>query len=106
LVLNEGGAVEQALAADHHRRSCDADRAGQAAHRRPLRRCHPGWRGEQVSSKISTWPSSGAEYVPRAWSRTLAHHARYMDYFALYKQLYAHVKEDFASLARLREKYA
>ncbi|MFZ1770694.1 MAG: FGGY-family carbohydrate kinase, partial [Caldilinea sp.] len=33
-----------------------------------------------------------------------ANHARYMEYFALYKQLYAHVKEDFQSLARLRER--
>lgn len=29
-------------------------------------------------------------------------HERYMSYFALYKQLYDHVKEDFKSLARLR----
>ncbi|MCB0152746.1 MAG: carbohydrate kinase, partial [Caldilineaceae bacterium] len=33
-----------------------------------------------------------------------ANHARYMEYFALYKQLYAHVKEDFQALARLRER--
>jgi len=29
-------------------------------------------------------------------------HERYMEYFALYKQLYEHVKEDFKELARLR----
>ena len=33
-----------------------------------------------------------------------ANHARYMEYFALYKQLYAHVKKDFQALARLRER--
>ena len=31
-----------------------------------------------------------------------ANHARYMDYFALYKRLYEHVKDDFQMLARLR----
>ncbi len=31
-------------------------------------------------------------------------HARYMEYFALYKQIYHHVKEDFRSLARLRDR--
>ena len=30
-------------------------------------------------------------------------HDRYMEYFALYKQLYEHVKEDFKALARLRD---
>lgn len=31
-------------------------------------------------------------------------HDRYMEYFALYKQLYEHVKDDFKDLARLRER--
>ncbi len=31
-------------------------------------------------------------------------HARYQEYFALYKQLYQHVKEDFQTLATLRNK--
>jgi sugar (pentulose or hexulose) kinase len=30
-------------------------------------------------------------------------HARYMEYFALYRRLYGHVKEDFQTLAALRE---
>ena len=30
-------------------------------------------------------------------------HARYMEYFALYRRLYSHVKEDFQALAALRE---
>lgn len=30
-------------------------------------------------------------------------HARYMDYFALYKKLYQHVKDDYRELAKLRE---
>jgi xylulokinase len=32
-------------------------------------------------------------------------HARYMDYFAVYKQIYEHVKGDFVALAHLRDKY-
>ncbi len=31
-------------------------------------------------------------------------HERYMEYFALYKQLYEHVKEDFKALAQLRDR--
>ena len=31
-------------------------------------------------------------------------HDRYMEYFALYKQVYEHVKEDFRALARLRDR--
>jgi len=31
-------------------------------------------------------------------------HDRYMEYFALYKQLYEHVKEDFKALAQLRDR--
>jgi xylulokinase len=31
-----------------------------------------------------------------------ANHARYMEYFTLYKKIYEHVKEDFIELARLR----
>ncbi|TVR75033.1 MAG: carbohydrate kinase, partial [Spirochaetaceae bacterium] len=33
-------------------------------------------------------------------------HARYQEYFALYKKLYASVKDDFKELARLRRKYS
>ena len=33
-----------------------------------------------------------------------ANHARYMEIFALYKSLYAHLKEDFRELAALRER--
>jgi xylulokinase len=29
-------------------------------------------------------------------------HARYMEYFMLYKKIYEHVKDDFKELARLR----
>ena len=35
----------------------------------------------------------------------IANHARYMEYFALYKQIYAHVKERLFSLARIRDTY-
>jgi len=30
------------------------------------------------------------------------HHEQYMEYFALYKSIYEHVKSDFQTLARLR----
>ena len=42
-----------------------------------------------------------AEYVDRM-DPALDNHERYMEYFALYKQLYAHVKDDYRSLAKLR----
>lgn len=48
--------------------------------------------------------------VAKEWSQYIneltpnpANHERYMEYFALYKQIYEHVKGDFQSLARLRE---
>jgi sugar (pentulose or hexulose) kinase len=50
--------------------------------------------------------------VAKQWAEYVApmepnaeHHARYLDYFGLYKQIYAHVKGDFVELARIREKY-
>jgi xylulokinase len=33
-----------------------------------------------------------------------ARHERYLEYFALYKQIYAHVKDDFRALAGLRDR--
>ncbi len=42
-----------------------------------------------------------AEYV-EPMEPDAARHALYMDYFALYKRLYEHVREDFQELARLR----
>ncbi|MDR0363083.1 MAG: carbohydrate kinase [Planctomycetota bacterium] len=49
--------------------------------------------------------------VAREWTRYIdpmepdpAAHSLYMEYFDLYKSLYAHVKDDFRTLARLREK--
>jgi xylulokinase len=33
-----------------------------------------------------------------------AAHRLYMDYFSLYKSLYEHVKDDFRTLAKLRDK--
>jgi len=32
-----------------------------------------------------------------------SNHKQYMEYFALYKRIYQHVKEDFRELARLRD---
>jgi sugar (pentulose or hexulose) kinase len=42
-----------------------------------------------------------AEYI-EPMEPSQERHERYMEYFALYKQLYEHVKEDFRELARLR----
>ena len=51
--------------------------------------------------------------VAKEWAEYVAvmepnpeNHARYMDYFALYKQLYGHIKGDYVTLAHLRDKYA
>lgn len=48
--------------------------------------------------------------VAKAWAETIepmepneANHRRYMEYFALYKKIYEHVRQDFVELARLRE---
>jgi xylulokinase len=48
--------------------------------------------------------------VAREWAETIApmspdpeHHARYMEYFELYKRVYEHVKDDFKALTALRE---
>lgn len=46
-----------------------------------------------------------AEYVA-PMEPNPANRARYQDYFGLYKQLYSHVKEDFRSLAQIRDRYA
>ncbi|MFO7634766.1 MAG: FGGY-family carbohydrate kinase, partial [Caldilinea sp.] len=46
------------------------------------------------------WAEYAARMEPNA-----ENHARYMDYFGLYKQVYEHVKGDFVELARIREKY-
>jgi xylulokinase len=47
--------------------------------------------------------------VARAWTEYIEPiepdphtHALYMEYFALYKQIYTHVKDDYKALARLR----
>jgi xylulokinase len=49
--------------------------------------------------------------VAREWTQYVdpiepdaANHALYMEYFSLYKDLYAHVREDFQTLARLRRR--
>jgi xylulokinase len=48
--------------------------------------------------------------VSKQWAHYVARmepdpqrHARYMEYFALYRRLYRNVKDDFQALARLRE---
>lgn len=44
-----------------------------------------------------------AEYV-EPMEPNQQNHERYMEYFALYKQIYEHVREDFMELARLRDR--
>ncbi len=44
------------------------------------------------------------EYIDRM-EPDQSNHALYMDYFQVYKSLYAHVKDDFRNLSVLREKY-
>jgi xylulokinase len=44
-----------------------------------------------------------AEYV-EPMEPNAEHHARYMEYFKLYKQIYAHVKDDFPALAQIRDR--
>jgi len=43
------------------------------------------------------------EYIDRM-EPDRENHERYMDYFSLYKQIYKHVKEDFVTLSRLRDR--
>jgi len=43
-----------------------------------------------------------AEYIDRMEPKQ-ENHDQYMEYFALYKQIYEHVKGDFRTLARLRD---
>jgi xylulokinase len=67
--------------------------------------------GDAILAGVATgvFPDFG---VAKAWSEYVAmmepnpvNHARYMDYFAVYKQIYEHVKGDFVALAHLRDKY-
>jgi len=51
------------------------------------------------SSIVKEW----AEYV-EPMEPDPQNHERYMEYFALYKRIYEHVKEDFVELARLRDR--
>jgi len=44
-----------------------------------------------------------AEYI-EPMEPSQENHERYMEYFALYKQLYEHTKDDFKELARLRDR--
>jgi len=49
-------------------------------------------------SVAKKWAEYGEELTPNQ-----ENHERYMKYFALYKQIYEHVKDDFKALALLRE---
>jgi xylulokinase len=42
------------------------------------------------------------EYIDRM-EPSQENHDQYMEYFALYKQIYEHVKDDFRALAELRD---
>ena len=95
---------QQTVAADHHGRLRHAHGAGQAPHRRTVWRRHPGRRRHRRLRRILEWPRQWSDYVA-VMEPDPEHHARYMDYFALYKQLYEHVKGDYVALAHLRDKY-
>lgn len=65
--------------------------------------------GDAILAGVATgvFPDFG---VAKRWARyeaqmdpDAARHGRYLEYFALYRQLYKHVREDFQTLARLRE---
>jgi xylulokinase len=64
--------------------------------------------GDAILAGVATGVFSDFS-VARDWAEYIEHlepnprnHERYMDYFALYKQLYEHVKGDFQELAALR----
>lgn len=65
--------------------------------------------GDAILAGVATglWPDYAvakewAEYV-EPMEPNIENHERYMAYFALYKRIYEHVKEDYRELARLRE---
>jgi xylulokinase len=66
--------------------------------------------GDAISAGVAT--GVFADYsVAKAWAEYVdpiepnaENHARYLEYFGLYKQIYTHVKEDFRALARLRDR--
>jgi xylulokinase len=68
--------------------------------------------GDAILAGVASGALSGYE-VAREWVEYVdpmepdaENHALYEEYFALYKKLYAHVREDYRELARLRDKTA
>jgi sugar (pentulose or hexulose) kinase len=66
--------------------------------------------GDAILAGVATGELDGFQ-VAKQWARYVEpmkpdqdRHARYMEYFDLYKRLYAHLKEDFRELARLRDR--
>jgi xylulokinase len=66
--------------------------------------------GDAILAGVAAGVLPGYE-VAKEWTRFVdrrepdqRNHALYMDYFALYKRLYDHLKDDFVQLAVLREK--
>jgi xylulokinase len=64
--------------------------------------------GDAILAGVATGVFPGFD-VARQWARTIepmvpdpAAHARYMEHFALFKQVYLDLKSDFVALARLR----
>ncbi len=64
--------------------------------------------GDAILAGVATgvFPDFG---IARQWAETIepmtpntANHERYMEYFALYKKIYEHIKGDYVELARLR----
>jgi xylulokinase len=100
MILNEGGAVSQLW----RRIICDVFNVPLALVKRRTGAPY----GDAILAGVATGvlPDFG---VVRAWAEYVQpmepiaeNHARYMEYFALYKRIYEHVKEDFQELARLR----
>jgi ribulokinase len=65
--------------------------------------------GDGILAGVATGIFNGFS-VARKWAEYIEplepnreNHARYMEYFMVYKQLYEHVKEDFRVLARVRD---
>ncbi len=102
IVLNEGGAVSKLW----RQIICDVFNAPIVLMKRRT--------GAPFGDAILAGVASGVfqDYsVAKEWAEYIEpmepnaeNHARYMEYFALYKQIYHHVKEDFRSLARLRDR--
>lgn len=100
LILNEGGAVSQMW----RQIICDVFDVPIAL----VKRRTGAPFGDAILAGVATGvfkdfsvAKQWAEYI-EPMEPNAANHARYMEYFALFKKIYEHTKEDFQELARLR----